>query len=88
MSLVGPRPERSYHSELLSTEIPHYNARYASKPGLTGWAQVHGLRGDTSLMERVRYDQLMNLGWKGMIPIALLNLFVTAALILLLEGRV
>jgi exopolysaccharide biosynthesis polyprenyl glycosylphosphotransferase len=56
MSLVGPRPERSYHSELLSAEIPHYNARYASKPGLTGWAQVHGLRGDTSLMERVRYD--------------------------------
>lgn len=56
MSLVGPRPERTYHSRVLSEVIPHYNARLASKPGLTGWAQVNGLRGDTSLEERVRYD--------------------------------
>ena len=56
MSLVGPRPERTYHSRQLSEVIPHYNARLASKPGLTGWAQVNGLRGDTSLEERVRYD--------------------------------
>ncbi len=56
MSLVGPRPERTYHSRMLSEVIPHYNARLASKPGLTGWAQVNGLRGDTSLEERVRYD--------------------------------
>jgi exopolysaccharide biosynthesis polyprenyl glycosylphosphotransferase len=56
MSLVGPRPERTYHSEKLSYEVPHYNARLASKPGMTGWAQVNGLRGDTDLAERVRYD--------------------------------
>jgi len=56
MSLVGPRPERTFHSVRLSREIPHYNARYASKPGITGWAQVNGLRGDTDLAERVRYD--------------------------------
>lgn len=56
MSLVGPRPERTYHSEKLSLEIPHYNARYNSKPGLTGWAQVHGFRGDTDLVARVQYD--------------------------------
>jgi exopolysaccharide biosynthesis polyprenyl glycosylphosphotransferase len=56
MSLVGPRPERTFHSERLSTEIDHYNARYACKPGMTGWAQVHGLRGDTNLIDRVRYD--------------------------------
>lgn len=56
MSLVGPRPERSFHSEKLSLEIPHYNARLSSKPGMTGWAQVNGLRGDTSLVERVRCD--------------------------------
>ena len=56
MSLVGPRPERTYHSEQLSFKIPHYNARLASKPGMTGWAQVNGLRGDTDLVERVRYD--------------------------------
>jgi exopolysaccharide biosynthesis polyprenyl glycosylphosphotransferase len=56
MSLVGPRPERTFHSEKLSLEIPHYNARYSCKPGMTGWAQVNGLRGDTSLIERIRYD--------------------------------
>ena len=56
MSLVGPRPERTFHSEKLSYEIPHYNARLMSKPGITGWAQVNGLRGDTDLTERVRYD--------------------------------
>jgi exopolysaccharide biosynthesis polyprenyl glycosylphosphotransferase len=56
MSLVGPRPERTYHSEILKNQIPHYNARYISKPGLTGWAQIHGLRGDTDLTERIQHD--------------------------------
>ncbi len=56
MSLVGPRPERTFHSVKLSTEIPHYNARLSSKPGITGWAQINGLRGDTDLTERVRFD--------------------------------
>ncbi len=56
MSLVGPRPERTFHSERLSEQVPHYNARYSTKPGITGWAQIHGLRGDTDLSERVRYD--------------------------------
>lgn len=56
MSLVGPRPERSYHSDLLSRQIPHYNARYSSKPGMTGWAQVNGWRGDTDLVQRIECD--------------------------------
>jgi len=56
MSLVGPRPERVYHSHILSDVIPHYNARYIAPPGITGWAQVNGLRGDTDLNERIRYD--------------------------------
>ncbi len=56
MSLVGPRPERIFHSEKLSGEIPHYSARYWSKPGMTGWAAVNGLRGDTDLSERIRCD--------------------------------
>jgi lipopolysaccharide/colanic/teichoic acid biosynthesis glycosyltransferase len=63
MSLVGPRPERPFHSDRLSQEIPHYNARYTAKPGMTGWAQVHGLRGDTDLVERVRFDLFYLENW-------------------------
>lgn len=56
MSLVGPRPERPELIEVFKEEIPHYNARHNIKPGITGWAQVNGLRGDTDLTERVRFD--------------------------------
>ena len=56
MSLVGPRPERPELIARFQDEIPHYNARHSVKPGMTGWAQIHGLRGDTDLTERVRYD--------------------------------
>jgi len=63
MSLVGPRPERLFHSEKLADEIPHYNARYASKPGITGWAQINGLRGEGDLTERVRYDLFYLENW-------------------------
>jgi exopolysaccharide biosynthesis polyprenyl glycosylphosphotransferase len=55
-SLVGPRPERPELIANFQYDIPHYNARLASKPGMTGWAQVNGLRGNTSLVERVRAD--------------------------------
>ncbi|HRQ88627.1 MAG TPA: sugar transferase [Bacteroidia bacterium] len=56
MSLVGPRPERPELIMQFKEEIPHYNARHNIKPGITGWAQVNGLRGDTDLSERVRFD--------------------------------
>jgi lipopolysaccharide/colanic/teichoic acid biosynthesis glycosyltransferase len=56
MSLVGPRPERPYFSELFSREIPGYAGRHRMRAGLTGWAQVNGLTGDTSIAERVRFD--------------------------------
>lgn len=56
MSLVGPRPERLFHVEKLVDEIPHYGVRHIVKPGLTGWAQINGLRGDTDLIERIQYD--------------------------------
>jgi exopolysaccharide biosynthesis polyprenyl glycosylphosphotransferase len=56
MTLVGPRPERPELIAAFQEQIPHYNARHSSRPGITGWAQVNGLRGDTSLTERVRYD--------------------------------
>ncbi len=56
MSLVGPRPERPEWIGLLKEKIPHYNVRHNIKPGITGWAQVNGLRGDTDLHERIRFD--------------------------------
>ncbi len=56
MSLVGPRPERPFFVEQFKEEIRHYMPRHSLKPGITGWAQVNGLRGNTPLEERVRYD--------------------------------
>lgn len=63
MSLVGPRPERPELIADFERSIPHYNPRHAVRPGLSGWAQVNGLRGDTSLVERVRYDLFYIENW-------------------------
>jgi len=56
MSLVGPRPEVTESIQHLKEEIAHYNARHVAKPGMTGWAQVNGLRGNTDFRERIRFD--------------------------------
>jgi exopolysaccharide biosynthesis polyprenyl glycosylphosphotransferase len=56
MSLIGPRPERPHFAARFDAEIPHYPARLRVPPGLTGHAQVHGLRGDTSIEDRARFD--------------------------------
>ncbi len=56
MSLVGPRPERPVFVEQFKRSIPRYMDRHREKSGLTGWAQVNGLRGDTSIAERTKYD--------------------------------
>ncbi|HMN30979.1 MAG TPA: sugar transferase, partial [Caldilineaceae bacterium] len=56
MSLVGPRPERPVYVEQFRQIIPRYMDRHQEKAGLTGWAQVNGLRGDTSIAERTKYD--------------------------------
>lgn len=56
MSLVGPRPERPGWVEKFREEIPRYMVRHQVRPGLTGWAQVNGLRGDTSIRKRIEYD--------------------------------
>ncbi|MBF8284659.1 MAG: putative glycosyltransferase [Anaerolineales bacterium] len=56
MSLVGPRPEQPAFVEQFQQMIPRYMERHREKAGLTGWAQVNGLRGDTSIMERTKYD--------------------------------
>ena len=56
MSLVGPRPERPLFVEKFMEEIPRYMVKHQVRPGLTGWAQVNGLRGDTSIRKRIDYD--------------------------------
>jgi exopolysaccharide biosynthesis polyprenyl glycosylphosphotransferase len=63
MSLVGPRPERPHFVEEFSAVIPRYRDRLRVPAGLTGWAQVHGLRGDTSILERVRFDNAYIENW-------------------------
>ncbi|MEO0565929.1 MAG: exopolysaccharide biosynthesis polyprenyl glycosylphosphotransferase, partial [Chloroflexota bacterium] len=56
MSLVGPRPERPVYVQEFRQNIPRYMERHREKAGMTGWAQVNGLRGDTSIAERTAYD--------------------------------
>lgn len=56
MSLVGPRPERPYFVEKFKEEIPRYMIKHQVRPGLTGWAQINGYRGDTSIRKRIDYD--------------------------------
>lgn len=56
MSLVGPRPERTHFVEQFKHEIPNYMLRHKMKAGITGWAQVNGLRGDTDLKKRIEFD--------------------------------
>lgn len=56
MSLVGPRPERPFFVEKFREEIPRYMVKHQVRPGLTGWAQVSGYRGDTSIRKRIEYD--------------------------------
>ncbi|TVR50683.1 MAG: sugar transferase [Puniceicoccaceae bacterium] len=63
MSLIGPRPERPELIASFEREIPHYNPRHEVRPGLSGWAQVNGLRGDTSLVERIKYDLFYIENW-------------------------
>lgn len=63
MSVVGPRPERPVYVEQFKEEIDRYMRRHLYKPGITGWAQVHGLRGDTSIEERITYDLFYLENW-------------------------
>ncbi|MBT1191144.1 sugar transferase [Rhodococcus kroppenstedtii] len=63
MDLVGPRPERPHFVDKFASEIPGYSARHRVPGGLTGWAAVHGLRGDTSLQDRALYDNYYIENW-------------------------
>jgi exopolysaccharide biosynthesis polyprenyl glycosylphosphotransferase len=63
MSVVGPRPERPYFVEKFVKDTESYNSRHYMKGGITGWAQINGLRGDTSIPERIRYDLYYMRNW-------------------------
>jgi lipopolysaccharide/colanic/teichoic acid biosynthesis glycosyltransferase len=56
MSLVGPRPERPFYVDKFKEEIPRYMVKHQVRPGMTGWAQVNGYRGDTSIEKRIECD--------------------------------
>ncbi|MDR3063288.1 MAG: undecaprenyl-phosphate glucose phosphotransferase [Methanobrevibacter sp.] len=56
MSVVGPRPERPFFVKKFKNEVPKYMVKHQVRPGLTGWAQIHGFRGNTSIKQRIKYD--------------------------------
>ncbi len=78
MSLVGPRPERTEFVELFGHEVNRYSDRQRVKSGITGWAQVHGLRGNTSLVERVEWDNYYIAHWSLGLDLKILMLTVVA----------
>jgi Undecaprenyl-phosphate glucose phosphotransferase len=72
MSVVGPRPEQPVWVERFSHDIPRYVRRHKQKAGITGWAQVNGLRGDTSIEERTRYDLYYVENWSLLFDIKII----------------
>ncbi|GAB4150341.1 MAG: undecaprenyl-phosphate glucose phosphotransferase [Candidatus Promineifilaceae bacterium] len=72
MSLVGPRPEQPYYVDQFRRSVPRYMERHREKAGMTGWAQVNGLRGDTSILERTKYDLWYTENWSIWLDIKIL----------------
>jgi exopolysaccharide biosynthesis polyprenyl glycosylphosphotransferase len=72
MSLVGPRPEQPHYVNVFRDNVPRYMERHREKAGMTGWAQVNGLRGDTSVIERTRYDIWYTENWSVLLDIKIL----------------
>jgi lipopolysaccharide/colanic/teichoic acid biosynthesis glycosyltransferase len=78
MSLVGPRPERPEFVELFEAEIDRYGDRHRVKAGITGWAQVHGLRGQTSIADRAEWDNYYIENWSLRLDLMILALTARA----------
>jgi lipopolysaccharide/colanic/teichoic acid biosynthesis glycosyltransferase len=76
MSIVGPRPERPYFVEQFKHRIPQYMLRHKVKAGITGWAQVNGWRGNTSLEKRIEYDLYYIENWSVALDIKIMWLTV------------
>ena len=80
MSLVGPRPEMPHYVERFTHAIYRYPDRHRVKSGLTGWAQIHGLRGDTSLADRIEWDNFYIENWNPWLDLKILLLTLPAVL--------
>jgi exopolysaccharide biosynthesis polyprenyl glycosylphosphotransferase len=76
MSLVGPRPERPQFVEKFKEEVPRYMIKHQVRPGMTGWAQINGLRGDTSIRKRIEYDLYYIENWSVGLDIKILFLTI------------
>lgn len=76
MSLVGPRPERPFFVEKFKEEIPRYMIKHQVRPGMTGWAQVNGYRGDTSIRKRIDCDLYYIENWTMGLDIKILFLTI------------
>jgi exopolysaccharide biosynthesis polyprenyl glycosylphosphotransferase len=74
MSVIGPRPERPQFVEQFRAEYPHYMLRHKVRAGMTGWAQVHGWRGNTSIRKRIEYDLYYIENWSLMLDLKILFL--------------
>ena len=81
MSLVGPRPELPYHVYNFKEEIPLYMVKHQVRPGITGWAQVNGLRGDTSIKARIEHDIFYIENWSFLLDMKILIMTVFKGLV-------
>ena len=81
MSLIGPRPEVPFHVRHFKEEVPLYLLRQQVRPGITGWAQVNGLRGDTSIEARVSYDLWYIENWNIWLDMKILLMTVAGGMI-------
>jgi len=79
MSLIGPRPERVQYVERFAPTIYRYHERHRIRPGMTGWAQVNGLRGQTSLADRVEWDMFYLENWSPALDMRILGRTAQAA---------
>lgn len=80
MALVGPRPERPEFVELFEMQVRRYGERHRVRAGITGWAQVHGLRGQTSIADRAEFDNYYIENWSLLLDFKILILTVLAVL--------
>lgn len=81
MSLVGPRPERPFFVEQFRDEVPLYMLKHLVRPGITGWAQINGWRGDTSILERIKCDMFYIENWSPLLDFKILLLTLSKGIV-------